>query len=273
MISESFVEQWRANAPWRTLAMVEQDLVISRALIELYSQPKVQSSLAFRGGTALNKLFIQPPTRYSEDIDLVQFAAEPIGDTLNAIRNALDPWLGEPKRKFTERSVKFFYRYTAIDNAPAKLKVEINTTEHFHIQPLQQLEYKIKSEWFEGSANILTYQLNELMGSKLRALYQRRKGRDLFDLWHVLDQNLIDPAQVVSVFNHYSKYDQQASSLVSRAMFEENLYLKEQNKDFLADISVLLALDKNWNFNEAIDLVRKTLITKLAGESWQGKQL
>lgn len=83
MIPESFVEQWRAKATWQALAMIEQDLIISRALVELYRQPEIQSSLVFRGGTALNKLYINPPARYSEDIDFVQFKAEPIGDTLN----------------------------------------------------------------------------------------------------------------------------------------------------------------------------------------------
>jgi hypothetical protein len=62
MISESFVEQWRVKAPWQSLAMIEQDLVISRALVELYNQPKIKSSLVF---TALNKLFINPPVRYN----------------------------------------------------------------------------------------------------------------------------------------------------------------------------------------------------------------
>jgi len=223
--------------------------------------------LAFRGGTALNKLFIKPPTRYSEDIDLVQLTPESIGETLDSVRSVLDPWLGEPKRKLTERSAKLLYRYTAVDDTPAKLKIEINTTEHFHVLPLQAINHTVESEWFGGTADILTYQLNELMASKLRALYQRRKGRDLFDLWHVINQDLIDAEQVVSVFNHYNKYDQQ---VISRAMFEQNLYLKEQNKDFITDISILLAIGKNWNFNEAAEVVRKTLLIKLEGESWRG---
>ncbi|CAL7962791.1 conserved hypothetical protein [Gammaproteobacteria bacterium] len=268
MISENFIDQWYEKAPWRTLAMVEQDLILSRVLVDMYAQPKIKSSLAFRGGTALNKLFIRPPVRYSEDVDLVQLTSEPIGNTLDSVRNVLDPWLGEPKRKLTERSVKLLYRYMAVDNTPAKLKIEINTTEHFHVLPLQTINHEIDSEWFKGSADILTYQLNELMASKLRALYQRRKGRDLFDLWHVIDQNLIDAEQVVSVFNHYSKFDQQ---VISRAMFEQNLYLKEQSKDFITDISILLATDKNWHFSEAAEVVRKKLLTRLEGESWHGK--
>jgi len=267
MIPKSFIEQWHQQAPWQTLSMVEQDLIISRALVDIYSQPKVKSSLAFRGGTALNKLFIQPPSRYSEDIDLVQLKPEAIGDTLSAIRQVLDPWLGEPKRKLTERSAKLVYRYTAVDNTPAKLKIEINTTEHFHVLPLQILNHSVESAWFSGSSDVLTYQFNELMATKLRALYQRRKGRDLFDLWHVIDKNLIDADQLVLIFNHYSKHDNQA---ISRAIFEQNLYLKEQNSDFIADSLILLAVDKNWNFTEAIEVVRKTLLAKLEGEPWRG---
>ena len=38
------------------------------------------------------------------------------------------------------------------------------------------------SRWFTGAAKVLTYDLDELLGTKLRALYQRKKGRDLFDL-------------------------------------------------------------------------------------------
>src|SRR3990167_10993406 len=137
MIPEIFIEQWRSHAAWKTLAMIEQDLIISRALIDLYNNQKIQSSLVFRGGTALNKLFIQPPARYSEDIDLVQIKSEPIGEILNAIRKGLDEWLGEPKRKLTERSAKLIYRYPSVDGASAKLKIEINTTEHFHVHPLK----------------------------------------------------------------------------------------------------------------------------------------
>ena len=61
--------------------MVEQDLVISRALVEMYSVPELADLLAFRGGTALYELHLRPPARYSEDIDLVQFQPEPIGET------------------------------------------------------------------------------------------------------------------------------------------------------------------------------------------------
>ena len=95
MIPRDFITEWRAQAPWVSDLQVEQDLVISRALVELFSRLAIAEALAFRGGTALYKLHLRPPARYSEDIDLVQVDAGPIGSVLKEVRAALDPWLGD----------------------------------------------------------------------------------------------------------------------------------------------------------------------------------
>ena len=63
--------------------MIEQDLIICRALVSIYSDPFLSDHLAFRGGTALHKLYLRPQPRYSEDIDLVQVNAEPIKETID----------------------------------------------------------------------------------------------------------------------------------------------------------------------------------------------
>ena len=86
MIPRAHVTAWRSRAPWPTDAQVEQDLVLSRALVELYRNPSVVQAVAFRGGTVLHKLFFSTPGRYSEDIDLVQIASGAIGPILDAIR-------------------------------------------------------------------------------------------------------------------------------------------------------------------------------------------
>lgn len=260
MIPENFVEQWRVNAPWQTLAMIEQDLVISRALVDLYNEPKVFESLVFIGGTALNKLYLNPPSRYSEDIDFVQIKASPIGDTISGIRNALDPWLGEPKRKFTERCAKLIYRYNAVDNTPAKLKIEINTTEHFHVMPLKQIPYSLNSEWHQGNTTLLTYELDELMSTKIRALYQRRKGRDLFDLWLVLNKELINVENVLYIL---SKYCHENNEFITRKMLEDNLAEKRQHSDFLSDINILLSPENNWDIDNAFELIHKKIISNM----------
>lgn len=135
MIPEIFIEQWRSIVKWQGLEQIEQDLIISRALADLYNDPHLKEALVFRGGTALNKLFIKPPARYSEDIDFVQKNSDPISQTINAIHKVLNPWLGDPRWKITECSAKLIYKYEAINKMPAKLKIEINTTEHFRYCP------------------------------------------------------------------------------------------------------------------------------------------
>jgi predicted nucleotidyltransferase component of viral defense system len=68
--------------PWQTSEQIEQDLVICRALVEIFNDDWLSSSVAFRGGMALHKLHLHPQPRYSEDIDLVQIRTEPIKETI-----------------------------------------------------------------------------------------------------------------------------------------------------------------------------------------------
>lgn len=260
MIPEIFVEQWRKQAPWRTIAQIEQDLVISRALVDLYNDSYLKDALIFRGGTALNKLFIKPAARYSEDIDFVQKRAEPIGRTIDALRNLLKPWLGDPARQLTRRSAKLIYKYEAIDKMPAKLKIEINTTEHLQVHPLRKERFVVNSGWFSGSSDVITYSMDELIATKLRALYQRRKGRDLFDLWHVTNSKLIDINQVIDIFGKYCKHN---NVHISGEEFLKNLEQKRFHHDFNADMSILLPAELAWNFEESYQFVLDNVISKL----------
>jgi predicted nucleotidyltransferase component of viral defense system len=266
MIPENYVQQWQEYAPWQSLSMVEHDLVISRALVVLFNHETIRNSLVFRGGTALNKLYINPPARYSEDIDLVQIHRAPIGSVITAIREVLDPWLGEPKRKLTERSVKLIYKYKTFELEPTKLKIEINTTEHFHVRDLRPFGFEVQSDWYEGSTEIMTYDLEELMATKLRALYQRRKGRDLFDWWYVLSQELIDVKDTIPIFEKYCQHEKE---VITRALFEKSLALKQNHTDFRSDMRPLLPPNLEWNFDKAYDLVTREVITQIKGDPWK----
>lgn len=181
MIPRDYITEWRSEAPWVRDYQVEQDLVISRALVEMFSHPVLRETLAFRGGTALYKLHLKPPARYSEDIDLVQTKAGPAGPMMDALREVLDPWLGEPRTRRNEGRVTFVYRFNSEDTPsfPLRLKVEANTREHFSMFGLKQVPFSVQSRWFQGSCELRSYELDELLGTKLRALYQRKAGRDL----------------------------------------------------------------------------------------------
>lgn len=272
MIPRAYITAWRAQAPWVQDSQVEQDLIISRALVEIFSHPHLQSSLAFRGGTSLYKLHIKPPARYSEDIDLVQIVGEPIGPTLNALRLVLDPWLGNPQWKQNEGRVTLSYRFSSEDlpPVPLRLKVEINSREHFSVFGVRKIPFAISSRWFTGSCEISTYDIDELLGTKFRALYQRKKGRDLFDLAVALKVGLIDHERVIKAF---SLYMNEGGHRVSRALYEQNLAAKLRSPQFVTDISPLLTSGYHWNIDEAASIVSERLISLLSGEPWKGSTL
>lgn len=71
MIPRAYVQAWSTTTPWPDPRQVEQDLIICRALCDIFNEPFLAERLAFRGGTAINKLLFRQPLRYSEDIDLV----------------------------------------------------------------------------------------------------------------------------------------------------------------------------------------------------------
>jgi predicted nucleotidyltransferase component of viral defense system len=270
MIPRDYITEWRAEAPWVQDFQVEQDLVISRALVNIFSHPTLHDAFAFRGGTALYKLHLKPAARYSEDIDLVQTRAEPAGPMMEALRGVLDPWLGRPKWKQTDARVTFTYRFDSED-APSislKLKVETNTREHFSVYDLKEIPFTVASRWFEGSCNIHSYALDELLSTKLRALYQRKQGRDLFDLAIALQSGKVDPRRIVNAFLKYMEHE---GHNVTRAQFEENLALKMVDPAFLADISPLLSAGYEWDPEAEAPLVASQLIELLPGEPWKGE--
>ena len=144
MIPTAFLQAWSVKAPWPDLRQVEQDLIISRALCDLFNAPSLKEKIAFRGGTAIHKLLFKQPLRYSEDIDLVQVKAEPIGATVDAIRAALS-WLGRCQREQAGHSMHLVFKFTPEVDAQAtlKLKVEINTREHTNLLGIKR--YSLRS--------------------------------------------------------------------------------------------------------------------------------
>jgi len=265
MIPLDYITAWRVNAPWPQLSQIEQDLIICRALVELYTHPVVAKNLAFRGGTALFKLHLLP-ARYSEDIDLVQMQAGPIGPIMDAVQEKINPWLGIPKRKQSEGRVTLIWRVESEEGLPLRLKVEINSKEHFTVLGYQQFEFRMASRWYTGSALISSYRIDELLGTKLRALYQRKKGRDLFDLWQTAKTLAVNPETVVSCFLQYMEYEEHQ---ISRAEFEMNLFEKLDDSRFLDDISPLLTTGSSWDSRAAARYVLDSLVPLMPGDSWQ----
>ena len=269
MISRAYITAWRQKVPWALDEQVEQDLVISRALVEIFSDPELASSLAFRGGTALHKLYFTPPERYSEDIDLVQVRPEQIGPTLDRLRACLDPWLGSPKRDRSDRMVKLRYAFQTETTPPTtrKLKVEINCREHLAFDGHQVCDFAVDSPWFSGAAPITTFTIEELLATKLRALLSRRKGRDAFDLDLALQ--LPVPPSAPRIVECFLKYMAHENRTMSRAEFDMSVDAKARDAEFLGDIGSLLATAApRYDALAGLRRVEAVIASLLPGEPW-----
>jgi predicted nucleotidyltransferase component of viral defense system len=150
---------------------------------------------------------------------------------------------------------------------PIRLKVEINSCEHFTVFGLENHSFTVKSRWYSGSARIKTFQRDELLGTKLRALFQRKKGRDLFDLWAAQADGKVDATRVVHCFLQYLD---QSGLRVSRAEFEANIAGKLTDPTFTRDVTPLLGPRVEWNIEDAANYVREELLARLPGSPWKG---
>lgn len=263
MIPRRYITEWKANAPWPTDAQVEQDLVIERALVALFSDTFLKEHLAFRGGTALHKIYLKPQTRYSEDIDLVQIKEGPIKPILQAIRKQLD-FLGTKrniKQNINMNTVTYRFDSEIPPVVNMRLKVEINTREHFTVMGYTELEHSMENGWFSGSCTMNSFSIEELLATKLRALYQRRKGRDLFDLFHATTQLDVDTQKLVNTYREYMNFSRGQSP--TQKQFLMNMDEKMEDPDFGGDIYALLRPGIEYNQKVAYESIKQTLIQKI----------
>ena len=262
MIPKADIVAWRQAAPWISDAQVEQDLIIRRVLVSMFQDAFIAEQLAFRGGTALHKLYFSPARRYSEDIDLVQTMPVPIGGLLDTMQEILNDLLGKPRRSQKERSVILTYRMDSEGPpvVPLRLKVEINTREHFTVYGFCKRPFRVRSRWFTGECEITTFELEELLATKVRALYQRRKGRDLFDLWYGLKEGKADAAKVVRIFREYMKAE---GHRISAMDYEKNIESKVSHSGFIEDVTPLLSAGMNYDVKEAFSLVIQQIVSRI----------
>ena len=265
MIKEGYIREWNEFVPWKDPMMVEQDLIICRTLVSIFSDDFLRENLAFRGGTALHKLFLQPQPRYSEDIDLVQIKPGPIKPIMFRLGEVLE-WLPNRSTLQKRHSNKLLFKVDS-EIPPVqqiRLKVEINCFEHFNVLGLQEVPFRVENSWFTGEAKLTTYHLEELVGTKVRALYQRKKGRDLFDLYTALTARELDVEQVLECYRKYIEFV--ADRAPSYKEFVQNIELKMQDEEFLEDVIPLLRPEIDFDPHKAYALVYEKLIDRMPGK-------
>ncbi|MCL2547922.1 MAG: nucleotidyl transferase AbiEii/AbiGii toxin family protein, partial [Symbiobacteriaceae bacterium] len=186
---------------------------------------------------------------YSEDLDFVRVTSGGIGDIMKELTK-----LGiESGYKVTTRMGPFpkvYWSTTAQTGLSLRVKIEINTQERSPFLPLATIDHSIHTEWFTGSAAIRVYQNEEIAATKLRALYQRAKGRDLFDLWLLTCEAGADTETTCHAFSAYRPVGYTAQRAI------DNLDRKLTDIQFRHDIDNLLATGSiTYSVEEAAGIV------------------
>lgn len=232
MMPRKDIIRWGVDHPWQNENQIEQDLLLSRAMIEIANDPLLGDELVLRGGTAFHKLFLPEPYRYSEDLDFVRTTTGDIGDVMKRL-TSLGSELGFEVRTKMGMYPKVFWRFAFEDGTPGKIKLEINTYERSPMMPLTTRYHRVESPFYSGSAAIPTFQAEELVATKLRALYQRKKGRDLYDLWLALTALELQPERIVAAFPVYRPDGASGELMV------DNLLAKLEDRQFCTDVDAM----------------------------------
>ena len=258
MIPRPNITEWSNVAPWLTLEQVEQDLLLSRLIVEIANDPYLGPELVFRGGTCLHKLRISPPLRYSEDLDYVRRSEGGIGQLVTALRRIGDHLGMKVTYEITKYPKVRFSAPFESGQGTMKIKIEVNTFERSPALPPELVPYAVESTWFNGTANVQTFATAELLATKIRALYQRSKGRDLFDLWLGLTRLGVTPNDLITAFAPYRPDG------ITNKLAIENLATKLRRAEFRDDLIRLTAANPvDYNIDTAGQLIIDQLLTLL----------
>jgi predicted nucleotidyltransferase component of viral defense system len=128
--------------------------------------------------------------------------------------------------------------------------------------------FEVVNGWHQAKTEIASFEPEELFGTKLRALLQRRQGRDLFDLNEALRQLALDSRKVIACLAHYLELE---GPPISRAEAEQRM-LEKLTRSLTEDVAPLLPSGVRFSDDDAIEAfgrVWKELVTRIKGDAWK----
>ncbi len=257
MIPAAHITHWQGGAPWSTRAQVEQDLLLSRLICEIAQDPYLGQELVFRGGTCFHKLHIQPARRYSEDLDYVRSSASGIAELTKAA-STIGERLGFKVNTKVSVHPKVYFKTSAEDGSPLRIKIEVNTRELSPSDPVELRPYGVLSPWWSGSADVRTFTTRELVATKIRALFERDKGRDLFDMWLALTELGVSGDDLIAAFRPYHPPSITAKTAIA------NLRAKLERPTFRGDLdNFITGSPTGYDIDAAAELVITEVLQKL----------
>ncbi len=258
MIPAADIVAWSRIVAWPTGDQVEQDLLLSRLIVEIANDEYLGGELVFRGGTCLHKVCLPFPWRYSEDLDYVRRSGGGIAELTRALTRVGERLEMEVRTRISQHPKVFFRVPFESGSGPMKVKVEVNTFERSPARTPELVPFAVDTSWFTGGAMVSTFTVAEMLATKIRALFQRSKGRDLFDLWLGLTVLQVDPAEILDCLAPYRP----DGFTARRAIL--NLEAKLGDEAFRRDLEPLVSTwPDGYSVPGAGELIVETLLSHL----------
>lgn len=193
MISRQQLEILNRKTLKYPLQVAEKDYFLT-LVMQIISQSQLSDTLIFKGGTAVNHCYLEQ-TRFSEDLD---FSTNQIRLSLEDVRNIFAgfDFLVIKKDYLSEATLKIErLQYTGPLLLPNYLKVEIDCFQNVVLPPKRR---KYANVW-DLDFEVLVMDAREICAEKIRAMSERARYRDFYDLFLLVEAHGIDLDEVVAL--------------------------------------------------------------------------
>jgi Uncharacterized conserved protein len=193
-------DEWSLRAD-----VVEKDYVLGWLLAALGSHPATHEAWVFKGGTAIKKCFIET-YRFSEDLDFTLRADAPydepairaalagvasLAQELSGIEfRAVDIRARQNKAGEPTYEARLTYRGPLAIPIEPKVRFDLTRFEEIGLPPERRAIMHAYPDSLPDDATVACYAFEELLAEKIRALLQRTRPRDLYDVVLILDNHV-----------------------------------------------------------------------------------
>lgn len=256
-------------------ATIDKDWVLGHFLNAFYSFENNKNNFVFKGGTCLKKCYFED-YRFSEDLDftllktdfridsqfihqIINLAEQNSGikfhlAELNKQIHQNIPQGYEIKIKFWGANHKPNASIPAPDRWQTSIKLDISFTEHVIDKPNNCKIIHPYADSFIINEIIPAYSLVEIMAEKLRALIQRNRSRDIYDIWYIMNSAIeLDRSAIKEML--LLKAENKNIEIISTDQFVNPIKQKKNKRAWISSLGQHLPSDSLPDF----DLVYKDL--------------
>lgn len=196
--------------------VVEKDYVLGWVLAGIYAHEELTPKWVFKGGTCLKKCFFET-YRFSEDLDftltdaahldhaflqrifteVVEWVYEYSGIEMPANQQVFDIYTNPRGSVSCQGKLSYRGPVSPRSGGWPRIKLDLTADERLVLPPVRATVFHPYSDEPQGGIRALAYAYEEVFGEKVRALAERTRPRDLYDVINLFRNDSARPTAAV----------------------------------------------------------------------------